>query len=46
MFDTYITEHCMKQVLLDNGWIVINRGYGSWTNCPQSVYNKMLRELA
>ena len=32
MFNTYITEHCMKQVLLDNGWIVSV----SYTNCPRS----------
>ena len=42
MFNTYITEHCMKQILLDNGWIVS----GSYTNCPRSDYNKLLRELA
>ena len=43
MFNTYITEQCMKQVLLDNGGIIVK---GCWTNCPQSIYNSMLRELA
>ena len=37
-FSTYVESDDMKQRLLSYEWIVIKN---TWTNCPQSIYNKI-----
>ena len=37
-FSTYVENDDMKQRLLSYEWIVIK---DTWTNCPQSIYNKI-----
>lgn len=41
MFNTYIENEDLKEKILDLGWIVIKE---IWTNCPQSVYDKLQSE--
>lgn len=41
MFNTYIANEDLKEKILDLGWIVIKE---VWTNCPQSVYDKLQSE--
>tara|TARA_R100000655_G_scaffold17737_1_gene37590 strand:- start:795 stop:1013 length:219 start_codon:yes stop_codon:yes gene_type:complete len=41
-FSTYVESDDMKQRLLSYEWIVIKN---TWTNCPQSIYNKIKNDF-
>ena len=40
--NTYIDDKKTIPVILDNDWTIKN---DTWTNCPQSIYNQIKKEL-
>ena len=40
--NTYIDDKKIIPIILDNSWTIKNN---TWTNCPQSIYNQIKKEL-
>ena len=40
--NTYIDDKKTIPIILNNGWTIKNN---NWTNCPESIYNQIKKEL-